>query len=209
MPADLLARLRADPTRAPEILALAAAEVHGPEAAEWERDLRSRYVLRDRDLAKRAKARHAALARVAGAATGVGGIVTFLPDLATLMWIQSRLVFFMAAAFGLDPCDPMRPAELLVLRDLYADPAEARLALDGTGRRIAEAYVDKQLRARDAELVESLLRFAGKRAVRGLAGRAIPGFAILFNSVSNERDTRALADRARAFYETATAATAP
>jgi hypothetical protein len=44
------------------------------------------------------------------------------------------------------------------------------------------------------------MRFAGKRAVRGLAGRAIPGLAILFNATSNERDTRALADRARAFY---------
>jgi hypothetical protein len=200
MPSDLLARLRADPIRAPEILALAAADVHGPEAATWERDLRSRYVMSDRDLAKRAKARHAALARFAGAATGVGGIVTFVPDLASLMWIQSRLVFFMAAAFGLDPCDRMRPAELLVLRDLYPDAAEARRALDGTGRRIAEAYVDKQLRARDAELLNSLLRFAGKRGVRRLAGRAIPGFAILVNSVSNERDTRALADRASAYY---------
>ena len=200
MPPDLLARLRADPTRAPEILALAAADVHGPEAARWERRLRSRYVLSHRDLAKRAKARHAALARFAGAATGVGGIVTFVPDLASLMWLQSRLVFFMAAAFGFDPCDPMRPAELLVLRDLYPDVVEARHALDGTGRRIAEAYVDKQLRARDAELLSSLLRFAGKRGVRRLAGRAIPGFAILVNSVSNERDTRALADRASAYY---------
>jgi EcsC family protein len=200
MPADLLPRLRADPTRAPEILALAAADVHGPEAARWERDLRSRYEISDGDLAKKAKARHAALARFSGAATGVGGIVTFVPDLVSLMWIQSRMVFFIAAAYRRDPCDPMRPAELLVLRELYDDPAEARRALDGVGRRIAEAYVDKQLRGRDAELLSSLLRFTGKRLARRFAGRAIPGLAILFNSISNERDTRALADRARGLY---------
>jgi hypothetical protein len=36
----------------------------------------------------------------------------------------------------------------------------------------------------------------GKRA----AGRLIPGLAIMFNAVGNERDTRALADRAIKFY---------
>ncbi|MEA2177977.1 MAG: hypothetical protein QOG77_1274 [Solirubrobacteraceae bacterium] len=202
LPPDLLARLRADPLRAPETIALAAGEVHGPAAAAWERDLRSRYEMSDRDLAKRAKSRHAALARFGGAATGVGGLVTFLPDLATLLWIQSRLVFYIAAAHGFDPNDPMRPAELLVIRDLYPDPAAARAGLDGTGRRIAEAYVDKSLRGgrQDAVLTARLLRFAGKRTVRSLAGRAIPGFAILFNALSNERDTRALADRTIAFY---------
>jgi hypothetical protein len=35
VPEGLLARLRADPTRAPEHLALAAGERHGPAAAAW------------------------------------------------------------------------------------------------------------------------------------------------------------------------------
>jgi hypothetical protein len=202
MPPDLLARLRADPIRAPETIALSAGEVHGPAAVRWERDLRARYEISDDDLAKRAKSRHAALARFGGAATGVGGLVTVLPDLASLLWVQSRLVFYVAAAYGHDPTDPQRPAELLVLRDLYADVAEARAALDGTGRRLAEAMVDKSLRGgrRDAALVTQLLRFAGKRGARAIAARGIPGFAILFNAVSNERDTRALADRTIAFY---------
>jgi hypothetical protein len=156
----------------------------------------------DRDLARRAKARHAALARFEGAATGVGGLITFIPDLVGLLWIQSRLVFYVAAAYGNDPNDPMRPAELLVLRHLYRDTASARAALDGEGRHLAEAMLDKSMRGgrQDAALVTSLLRFAGKRSVRSLAARAIPGVAVLFNAVSNERDTRALADRAIRFY---------
>jgi hypothetical protein len=202
VPPDLLARLRADPTRAPETIALVAAEVHGPAAARWVRDLRARYEMSDDDLAKRTKARHAALARFSGAATGVGGLVTLIPDLASLLWIQSRLIFYVAAAYGYDPNDRLRPAELLVLRDLYTDVAEARAALDGAGRRLGEAMVDKSLRGgrRDAALMTQLLRFAGKRGARALAARSIPGFAVLFNAVSNERDTRALANRAIAFY---------
>ena len=80
-----------------------------------------------------ARRRHATLASVEGAATGVGGIVTMVPDLVGLAWIQSRLVFFVAAAYGWDPHDPMRPAELLVINGLYDDAGGARAALDGVG----------------------------------------------------------------------------
>ena len=202
IPPDLLGRLRAEPLRAPEIIALAASDAHGPSAAAWVRDLRSRYDIADDALAKKAKARHAALARLSGAATGVGGIVTAVPDLAMLLWIQSRLIFYVAAAYGNDPTDPQRPAELLVLRYLYPTVPDARAALDGTGRLLAHAYVAKSLRGdrQDAALVSNLLRFAGKRTVRRVAARSIPGFAVLLNAVSNERDTRALADRTIAFY---------
>ncbi len=40
----------------------------------------------------------------------------------------------------------------------------------------------------------------GKRTIRRFAGRLIPGIAIAFNAIANERDTRALADRAIKFY---------
>jgi hypothetical protein len=202
LPPDLIPRLRADPIHAPEAIALAAGDVHGPAAARWVGDLRARYDISDEALAKQAKARHAALARFEGAATGVGGLVTLLPDLVALLWIQSRLVFYVAAAYGHDPTDPMRPAELLVLRNLYATPAAARAALDGEGQLLAHAMLDKSLRGtrQDAALVTNLLRFAGKRTAKSLAGRAIPGLAVIVNSFSNERDTRALADKTIAFY---------
>ena len=41
---------------------------------------------------------------------GVGGIITAAPDLVALLWIQSRMVFYIAAAYGYDPSHPMRPA---------------------------------------------------------------------------------------------------
>nr|MBA2513030.1 EcsC family protein [Solirubrobacterales bacterium] len=129
----------------------------------------------------------------------VGGFITVIPDLAALAWIQSRLVFFVAAAYGYDANDPMRPAELLVIQGLYSDPATARAALDGVGRSVVSAYADKRMNS-DEALASRLLKVVGKRATKRLAGRMIPGLAVVVNAVGNERDTRALADRAIAFY---------
>jgi hypothetical protein len=197
-PDSLLAKLRADPTRAPEHLALAAAERHGPAAAKWVAEEGRREPAK---LAKKVKRIHARYARFGGAATGVGGWMTVLPDLAAVGWIQSRMVFFLAAAHGYDPNDPMRPAELLVLWELYDDPVQARGALDGAGRSVASAAVDKAV-SRDEEqaLLSRLARAAAARGGRHMAGRMIPGAAILFNAIGNERGTRELADRAIRFY---------
>jgi hypothetical protein len=201
VPESLWRRLRADPLRAPEHIALAAAEQHAPAAGAWAADKRRRLAVDNRALALMAKRRHATLARVEGAATGVGGFITMVPDLVLLAWIQSRLVFFMAAAYGYDPHDPMRPAELLVLRDLYPDPQTARRALDGVGPTVTEAYVGAKLeRGREQAMLSRLLRFVGKRAATRAARRLIPGIAIAFNAVANERETRALADKAMRFY---------
>jgi len=204
IPEGLWGRLRADPLRAPEHIALAAAEHHAPAAAAWAAEKRGRYAVGNAELAQMAKRRHATLARFGGAATGVGGLLTVVPDIVLLAWIQSRLVFYVAAAHGYDPRDPMRPAELLVLRDLYPDPHTARKALDGIGRTVAEAYVGnmgtKLERGREQAMLSRLLRFVGKRTASRAARRLIPGIAVAFNAVANERDTRALADRAIEFY---------
>jgi hypothetical protein len=198
-PRSLWERLRSDPLRAPEQIALAASVRHAPAAEAWADRQRRVHGTDPPALAELVKRRHASLARLEGAATGVGGVITLVPDLVGLAWIQSRLVFFMAAAYGLDPHDPMRPAELLTLTGLYPNPAEARLALDGIGSPIAEAYISSRI-AREEALAARLLKMVGKRTGRRLAGRIVPGFAIAFNAVANERDTRALADRAIAFY---------
>jgi hypothetical protein len=199
LPSSLWERLRADPARAPEYVALAAAERHAPAAAAWVEERQRMYSTSPAELAQMAKRRHAALARFGGAATGFGGIVTAIPDLAAAAWIQSRMVFFIAAAYGYDPFDPMRPAELLVIRGLYSDPVQARQALDGVGTLVAQAYVGSRLQ-RDEALAARLARFVGRRLGRRFAGRLIPFAAIAFNAIGNERETRALADRTIKYY---------
>src|SRR5215218_1832460 len=199
LPPGLWERLRLDPVRAPEHIALAAARTFAPQAERWAEEKRSRFAVSPAELAKMAKKRHATLARLEGAATGVGGIVTMVPDLVALAWIQSRLVFYIAAAYGYDPHDPMRPAEALVLFEFYKDPVAARQALDGIGSTVAEAYIGSKFQ-RDEALALRLAKLLGIRSARKLAGRLIPGVAVAFNAVGNERRTRALADRAMRFY---------
>ena len=54
-------------------------------------------------LAKIAYRKHVRLARLEGGALGVGGILTAAPDIVALLWIQSRMVFYIAAAYRYDP----------------------------------------------------------------------------------------------------------
>ena len=199
LPPSLWERLRNDPTRAPEYIALAAAERHAPAAAAWVEERKQMYAHSPAELAQMAKRKHAALARFGGAATGVGGIVTVIPDMAATAWIQSRMVFFIAAAYGYDPYDPMRPAELLVLQGLYPDPQSARKALDGAGTSVVQAYAGSKFQ-RDEALASQLAKMVGRRAVKRFAGRLIPFAAIAFNAIGNERETRARADKTIAFY---------
>ena len=199
VPENLWQRIRADPVRAPEHIALAASEKHGPAAEAWAAEKRRRFAHNGPELAEMAKRRHATMARFEGAATGIGGVFTMVPDMAALVWIQSRLVFFIAAAYGYDPRDPMRPAELLVVTNLYPDVATARAALDGVGKTIAESYIGSKLE-REEVLAVRLAKMLGQRSARKLAGRLIPFAAVAFNAIGNERTTRQLADRAIRFY---------
>lgn len=198
-PGKLWERIRQDPLHAPEHVALAASEYHGPAAAAWADRRRRVYGTDPKKLAQMARRRHTTMASVEGAATGIGGFITLVPDLVGLAWIQSRLVFFIAAAYGYDPLDPMRPAELLVLNGLYDDPTEARKALDGAGESVVQHWVGSKFE-RDEAIVRRLTVMVGKYTGKKVAGRLIPGFAIAFNSVMNRRDTNALAKRAILFY---------
>jgi hypothetical protein len=199
VPQALWRRLREDPVRAPEHVALSAGELHGPAAAAWAARGAPADAAGRRALATEAVRTHVRYSRLSGGAMGIGGFVTLLPDLASLAWIQSRMVFFVAAAFGWDPRDPMRPAELLVLQGVYDDPYAARSALDGTGTTIAETYVGN-LRGRDRRLMQSLVKMVGTHGATRLGGKAIPGFAIAVNALGNGGDTKDLGRRALNFY---------
>ena len=110
-----------------------------------------------------------------GLALGFGGVVTSAGNLAGLMWIQARMVFYIAAAHGYDPAHPMRPAELLALWEVYETPAAARASLDGMGPTMAATLIESKLAGRDqSALRERLVRYVGRRMVRRFAGRLIP-----------------------------------
>ncbi len=198
-PQSLWDRILAEPDRAPEHIALAAAERFGPGAAEWVRVAGPGNT--PDELARIAYSKHVRLARLEGGALGVGGIVTAAPDLVALIWIQSRMVFYIAAAHGYDPTHPMRPAELLALLDLYPTPAEARAALDGMGKRLVQVAAERALHSRnDHGLHLRLARYLARRLVRRYAGRLIPLIGAPIGALQNGGVTKDLGRRALAYY---------
>ena len=198
-PKRLWDRMIAEPDRAPEYIALAAAERFGPQAEEWVRIAGPGHT--PDELARVAFKKHVRLARLEGGALGAGGIVTAAPDLVALLWIQSRMVFYIAAAYGYDPRHPMRPAEYLALQGLYDTPAEARRALDGVGKRMAQALVEHALSSRRTDALHlKLARYIAKRMARRYAGRLIPLIGAPIGAIQNGGVTKLLGQRTLQYY---------
>ena len=198
-PKRLWNRLLAEPDRAPEYIALAAAERFGPQAAEWVKTAGAGHT--PEELARVAFKKHVRLARLEGGALGVGGAITAAPDMVALLWIQSRMVFYVAAAYGYDPEHPMRPAEYLALQGLYDTPADARKALDGVGKRMAQAMVERALSNRNSDALHlRLAKYIAKRMARRYAGRLIPLIGAPIGALQNGGVTRQLGERALSYY---------
>jgi len=192
-------RILAEPDRAPEYIALAAAERFGPQAEEWVRIAGGGHT--HAELARVAYRKHVRLSRVEGGALGIGGALTAAPDLVALLWIQSRMVFYIAAAYGYDPNHPMRPAEYLALQGLYDTPAQAREALDGVGKRLAMAMAERALSGRNTDALHlRAAKYIAKRLARRYAGRLIPLIGAPLGALQNGSATRDLGRRALAYY---------
>ena len=189
----------AQPERAPELIALSAADRFGPQAAEWVRIAGPGHT--PERLAKVAYRKHVRIARIEGGALGIGGVFTAAPDMVALLWIQSRMIFYIAAAHGYDPHHPMRPAELLALQGVYETPAEARAALDGMGKLMAQAMVEKALEGRSTEGLQiRLAKYLAKRVARRYAGRWIPFIGAPLGALQNAGATKDVGKLAMSFY---------
>jgi hypothetical protein len=200
-PRALWRSVLAQPDRAPELIALAAADRFGPQAAEWVRIAGGGHT--PEQLAQVAYRKHVRLARLEGGVLGIGGAVTAAPDIVALIWIQSRMVFYIAAAHGYDPRHPMRPAELLALQGLYDTPAEARHALDLMGKPMAQALVEKALAGRNPESLQvRLVRYMARRLARRFAGRLIPFVGAPIGALQNGNATKEVGKLALRYYGT-------
>jgi hypothetical protein len=198
-PRSLWERVLAEPERAPEHIALAASERFGPQAEEWVRVAGPGHT--PEELAQVAYRKHVRLARLEGGVLGIGGALTAAPDIVALIWIQSRMIFYIAAAHGYDPRHPMRPAELLALQGVYESPAAAREALDGMGKLMAQAMVEKALAGRSSEqLHRRLLKYLAKRMARRYAGRLIPFIGAPLGAIQNGSATKEVGRLALSYY---------
>ena len=198
-PKALWRSVLAQPERGPELIALAAADRFGPQAAEWVRVAGAGHT--PAQLAKVAYRKHVRIARLEGGVLGIGGVFTAGPDMVALLWIQSRMIFYIAAAHGYDPEHPMRPAELLALQGVYQTPAEARAALDGMGKLMAQAMVEKALAGRSMESLQvRLVKYLTKRLARRYAGRLVPFIGAPLGAMQNAGATKVVGRLAMSFY---------
>lgn len=197
LPGSLWTRIQRDPVRAPEHIALAAAKRFAPAAQRWA--ARGDPGLAPSEHARLAVRRHVRAAWIEGAVTGLGGGLTAVADLAALAWIQSRMVYFIAAAYGFDPHHPMRPAELLALQGVYETPADARAALDGLGKPLALQLIASRAR-REKALASRLVKFVGRQVASRATPRLIPVLSAPLSATQNGRATAALARRALVYY---------
>jgi EcsC family protein len=199
VPDPVWKRVVSEPERAPEILALAAAERFAEPAERWVQI--AGQGTSPAKLARTAFRKHVHLSRAEGLVLGFGGALTSAANLGALGWIQARMVFYIAAANGYDPRHPMRPAELLALWGVYETPAEARASLDGMGPSMAATVVQTQLsRTQERNLSSKLVRYVGKRVAKRYAGRLLPVIGAPISAIQNGGSTKELGRRAMEYY---------
>jgi hypothetical protein len=197
-----LARVPTNPGYAPELLALAAVETLGPRAREWAEQVRTAYPgATDDGLARLAVRRFTRLAAAGGTAAAVTGLLGPMAELATLAWAQAGLVLHLAAAHGVDPVDPERAVDLLVLTRVHPNAEVARTALAAAREQADEAPHSVQRATEAAWRLAAPLasQTAGWLAVRTLA-RLVPGSRLLVVGASGAAGAERLGHRAIAHY---------
>lgn len=204
-PANLWEKMKADPQYAPEHLALEAVRRLGPEAHEWGMRTRAqRPGIPPDALADLAVRKFVNLARLSGAAAGATGIAGAVVDVAVLAWNQARMVLHVAAAYGVDPREPERATDLLVLQKVHKVAETARLALGvAAGRERAGALLSGRgtpMHLVLAKLGVKLAQMAGIRAAKRIFAKIVPGAAIILGTWANSSATTDLANRTRELY---------
>jgi hypothetical protein len=133
-PTGLWQAMRHDPLHAPEIAVLYALPQLTPHVKMWWSKTRQARPSESSDrVAKRVLRRSAGVARRGGLITGSSFYVGMLPAMAMIYCEQLIVVLRIAAAYGRDPSDPARAAEVLVVQGRYSTVQDAAAALQKAG----------------------------------------------------------------------------
>ena len=192
------AKLVADPGHAPELLALAAVQSIGPRAQEWVARNHAAYPTADEAalarLATRQFTRAGSLGSVFGAVAGSYAPVVLL---GTAAIAHAELILHLAAAYGLDPADPDRAVDLLVLTRVHPDRGDAEAALAAARR---PPYDDGGLSGAAWRLGRMIAAQAGEWGLIRLANRFLPGVSLLATFLTSRAAAESTAARANAYY---------
>jgi hypothetical protein len=193
------AKIVANPGHAPELLALAAIQTIGPRAKEWARRTREDYpAATDDALARLAVAQCTRFGSVSSVLAAVAGSYAPAALLGANALTYAELILHVAAAYGLDPTDPKRAVELLVLTQVHPTEEDAEAALASARQ---PAYEE------EAKLTDAVWRLgrmaaaqAGVWAVLRGVNRFYPGTAVLAAIMTSRSGARNMGTRATRFY---------
>jgi hypothetical protein len=194
------AKIVADPGHSPELLALAAVQTIGPRAKEWAARISDAYPSATSAgkarLAVRQFTRFGGLSTVCAAVAGSYAPVALL---GTAALTQADLVLHIAAAYGLDPTEERRAADLLVLTRVHPSRADAQAAID-TAKQ--PSYEDEDGGISDAawRLGRMVAAQAGRWTAIRTLNRFFPGTSLLAAVLTSRSGAQALAERAERFY---------
>jgi hypothetical protein len=182
------ATLLANPGRAPELLALTAVQTLGPRARIWAAETRDNYPqATDEALSRLAATQFTRGGTVASALGALAGSYAPAALLASAAVTQAEITLHIAAAFGHDPTDPDRAADLLVIAGIYPTVEQARAAMT------AKTTTLRQLAGRAATQT-------GAWALIKLATKYLPGTAFLTAVLKGTSKAKTAAARADAYY---------
>ena len=209
-PSGLWQKMKADPEYAPEHLTLEAVTRLGPQAAAWVERTRARYPGIPADtVAQIAIRRFTTYARLSGAAAGATGLPGAVIDIGVLAWTQARMVLHIAAAYNIDPTDPERATDLLVLQNVHKYTQTARTALAvARGNESADKLLNRRSQPQQKsqvfmQLGWKLAQMAGVRAAKKMFAKMVPGAAIILGTWANSSATKDLAKKAVTHYRNA------
>jgi hypothetical protein len=194
------AKIVADPGHSPELLALAAVQTIGPRAKEWAARVGDAYPTATSAgkarLAERQFTRFGGLSTLCAAVAGRYAPVALLGITALT---HADLVLHIAAAYGLDPTDERRAAELLVLVKVHPSREDAAAALDAAKQ---PRYSDEDGGITDAawRLGRMVAAQAGRWTAIRTLNRFFPGTSQLAAALTSRSAAQALAARAERFY---------
>ncbi|WP_250031732.1 hypothetical protein [Paractinoplanes maris] len=194
---DRWAKLISDPAHAPELLALAAVETIGPRAREWAAATSAAYPTATPQalgrLAARQFGRFGAVASVFGA---VAGSYAALALVATRALTDAELILHLAAAHGIDPTDPRRAIDLLVITRVHETAAEAEAALAAVrGDLPADGSGDALWRL-GRMIAPQVVAWTALRSLN----RAYPGASLLAAVLTSATAAQGTAARATTYY---------
>ena len=195
------ARLIADPGHSPELLALAAVQTMGPRAQEWAVRTREAYPNASPDgIARLASQQFVRFGTVSSVFAAVAGSYAPITLLGAAALAHAELSLHVAAAYGLDPADPARAADLLVLTRVHPTREDAEAALAAAREH---SYEGSGITDAAWRLGRMVAVHAGGWTVLRAANRFFPGTSLLTAVLTSRAAARTVAARANLFYRTA------